>query len=225
MVPLDSVVKKWLPVAAVVLLIILCALVLLAPAESRLGNLVKLVYVHGALVWAGLATFTLAGALGLVALAVRHLARSAGCAQKWYRATRAAGVAALVIWIIYVISAILVTGLTWGQWIAWNEPRVQATALILGAALVLALVARLVGHPDFTAIVNVVMGILPWILVSRADAIRHPVDPIGGSNSSSIQGYFLLIQLAVLALAAILVAWLWARAEQQAAEGKDVPAS
>jgi hypothetical protein len=197
---------------------------LLAPAESRLGNLVKLVYVHGALVWAGLATFTLAGGLALVALAVRHLARSTKRAKSWYRGTRAAGVAALAIWIIYVISAILVTGLTWGQWIAWNEPRVQATALILGAALVLALVARLVDHPDFVAMVNVVMGILPWILVSRADAIRHPVDPIGGSNSSSIQGYFLLIQLTVLALAAILVAWLWARAERQAAQGDDVPA-
>ena len=192
--------SKWLPWLAGVLFVLLFVFVLLAPAESRLGNLVKLVYVHGALVWAGLATFSLAGVLGLVALGVRYLGRSANRAQNWYVGTGAAGKAALVIWIIYVISAILVTGLTWGQWIAWNEPRVQATALMLGAALVLALVARLVDHPDFTAMVNVAMGILPWILVSQADAIRHPVDPIGGSNSSSIQGYFLLIQLAVLAL-------------------------
>jgi hypothetical protein len=98
---------------------------------------------------------------------------------------------------------------------------VQVTALILGAALVLALVARLVDHPDFASLVNVAMGILPWIMVSQADAIRHPVDPIGGSNSSSIQGYFLLIQLTVLALAASLVAWLWARAERQARHRED----
>ena len=208
--------SKWLPWLAGVLFVLLFVFVLLAPAESRLGNLVKLVYVHGALVWAGLATFSLAGVLGLVALGIRYLGRSAERARIWYGGTAAAGKAALAIWIIYVISAILVTGLTWGQWIAWNEPRVQATALILGAALVLALVARLVDHPDFAALVNVAMAILPWILVNQADAIRHPVDPIGGSNSSSIQGYFLLIQLTVLALALFLVVWLWARAGQRA---------
>jgi hypothetical protein len=73
-------------------------------------------------------------------------------------------------------------------------------------------VARLVDHVDFTAVVNLLMGIVPWVMVQQADAIRHPVDPIGGSGSAAIQGYYLLIELTVAGLAATLIAWLWVRA-------------
>ena len=195
--------NRLLAAIAAGLILLLALWLVLAPAESRLGNVVKLIYLHGALVWVGLLTFSAAGVLGLIALLVRR--------PFWYDGTRAAGQAALVIWIVYAVSAMVVTGLTWGQIIAWNEPRVRATALILVAALILAAVSRLVNHPDFRAAVNLVMGIVPWIIVRRADAIRHPIDPIGSSESSAIQVFYLLIVLTVAGLAATLVAWLWAR--------------
>ena len=110
-----------------------------------------------------------------------------------------------------------VTGLTWGQIIAWNEPRVQATGLILLAALALYVVARLVANDEFTAIVSVLMGIVPWVVVRQAGVIRHPVDPIGGSESAAIQTYYGLILLTVVGLALTLIAWLWAGAELKAA--------
>ena len=201
--------NRIVPVAVIGLLVLLIVWLVLAPAESRLGSLVKLVYVHGALVWSGLLAFSLAGLLGLAALTLRYLFGSEERAGIWYRGTQAAGLAALVIWLVYAVSAVLVTGLTWGQWIAWNEPRVRATGMILVAALALTVVARLVNHRDFTAGVNVLMGIVPWIAVSAAEAIRHPVNPIGGSGSSAIQVFYLLIQLTVLGLALSLVAWLW----------------
>jgi hypothetical protein len=197
--------RRVLPPIAAALCALLVLWVVLAPAEARLGNVVKLVYVHGALVWAGLLAFSVAGVLGLVALLVRR--------PLWYRGTKAAGTAALVVWIAYVLSAMAVTGLTWGQIIAWSEPRVRITALILLTAIVLAIVSRLVDNRDFTAIVNLAMGIAPWVAVYQAQAIRHPVDPIGGSGSAAIQVYFLLILLTVVGLAATLIAWLWARAE------------
>jgi hypothetical protein len=184
-------------------LLAVCAM--LAPAEAQLGQLIKLIYVHGALVMVGLVTFLVAGALGLVALVVRR--------RVWYSGTWAAGLAALMVWIVYILSSMAVTGLTWGQVIAWDEPRVRASALILLAAIVLAVVTRLVGHRDFTAMVNAVMGIVPWILVRRAEAIRHPLDPIGGSQSARIQVFFVLIVLAVAGLALTLIAWLWMGAE------------
>ena len=193
--------NRILPLLAVGLLVLLIVWVVLAPAEATLGSVVKLVYVHGALVWVGLLTFTLAGVLGLVALLVRR--------ALWYEGAAAAGAAALWIWVVYSISAMAVTALTWGQLIAWNEPRVRATALILLAALLLAIVARLVGHRDFSAAMNVVMGIVPWILVQRAEAIRHPIDPIGGSGSTAMQTFYLLMVLTVAGLALVLVAWLW----------------
>jgi hypothetical protein len=182
--------------------------VVLSPAESRLGNLVKLVYVHGALVWTGLLAFSVAGGLGLVALVVRR--------PTWYRGTEAAGLAALIVWGVYVISAMAVTGLTWGQLVAWNEPRVRATGLILVAAIVLSIVAQLVDQADFTAGVNLVMGVVPWVLVGQADAIRHPVDPIGGSGSTTMQGFYWLIVATVVLLAVTLLLWLWAGKEARA---------
>jgi hypothetical protein len=205
--------RRVLPAAAGVLLLMLALWLLLAPAESRLGEVVKLVYVHGALVWTGLATFSVAGAFGLVSLVTRHIVRAGDRFEQWVRLAAAAGYAALGIWVVYSLSSILVTGLTWGQWIAWGEPRVRATASILAAAVVVAIVSRLVGERDFEALGHVVMGIVPWVLVSRAEAIRHPADPIGGSGSAAIQGYYLLIVLTIAALAAILVAWLWAAME------------
>ena len=195
------------------LAVLLLVWVGLAPAESRLGNLVKLVYVHGALVWVGLVTFSVAGGLGLVALAMRHVLGWTDRAEAWFRGTDASGKAAFIVWSAYALSAMIVTGLAWGQVIAWNEPRVRVTGLILVAALVLAIVTRLVEHDTFTAAVNVVMGIVPWLVVRQAEAIRHPVDPIGGSESAAIQIYYLLIVLTVGGLAAALVAWLWAGAE------------
>ncbi|HSJ54669.1 MAG TPA: hypothetical protein VLC52_13095 [Anaerolineae bacterium] len=212
-IELKSLNRRLLPLLAGVLCLLLAVWVVAAPAESRLGSVVKLVYVHGALVWAGLLTFSLAGVLGLVALLLRLAGPSTGRSAPWLRGARAAGVAALVVWIVYVLSSMAVTGLTWGQWIAWGEPRVQATAAILAAALVLNVVVHLADHPDLTALAQVLMGIAPWVVVSRAQAIRHPVDPIGGSTSTSIQGFYLLIVVTVAALALTLVAWLWARAE------------
>jgi hypothetical protein len=210
--------RQWLPLLAIVLLAVLVVGVVLAPAETRLGNLVKLVYVHGALVWTGLFMFSAAGVLGVVAMAVQHLFGWEGRAGFWYRGTESAGLAALLVWIVYAISAMAVTGLTWGQLVAWNEPRVRVTGLILVAAILLFVVARLVHHPDFTALVNVLMGIVPWVMVRQADVIRHPVDPIGGSGSSAMQGFYWLIVLTVAALGATLLTWIWTGAELKAGE-------
>ena len=218
---LQSLRNRLLPALSVLFLALLLLWVILAPSESRLGNLVKLVFVHGALVWSGLLAFTIAGVLGLVALAARHVLGAVVPATKavapvLYRGTASAALAALIVWIAYVISSMAVTGLTWGQVIAWNEPRVQATGLILLAALALYVVARLVANDEFTALVSVLMGFVPWIVVKQAGVIRHPVDPIGGSESAAIQTYYGLILLTVVALSLTLIAWLWAGAELKA---------
>jgi hypothetical protein len=140
----------------------------------------------------------------------------------WYRGTEQAGLAALIVWVAYVISSIAVTGLAWGQVVAWNEPRVQATGLILLAALVLFIVARLVANRDFTAVVSLLMGIVPWVVVKQAGVIRHPVDPIGGSESAAIQLFYGLILLTMVGLTLTLIAWLWAGAELQAASPPEI---
>lgn len=199
---------RFVPALTLVLFLLLLGLLVLSPADTRLGNIVKVAYLHGALNWAGLFTFSIAGILGLLALLLRR--------PGWYRGTQAAACAALIVWTVYILSSVLVTGLTWGQWVAWNEPRVRATALILLAAVVFAMVGRLVDQRDFGAGVNLLMGILPWIVIGQADAIRHPADPIGGSDSAAIQLFFRLIMLATVGLAISLIAWLWINLELRA---------
>jgi hypothetical protein len=196
--------ERLLPPLTLLLLVLLGLCLLLAPAEMHLGHLIKLVYVHGALVWVGLMAFAAAAVLGLLALLVRRTA----C----YHGTQAAGQAALFIWILVVLSSMAVTGLTWGQVIAWGEPRVRAMAFTLGAALVLSLVTRVVSNGGFTAFVNLLMGIAAWVVVRQVDVIRHPVNPIGASGSASIQLYYLLVVVALAGLALTLVAHLWSRA-------------
>ena len=203
--------NRIIPLAALALIALLALWLWLAPSEARLGSVIKVVYVHGALVWVGLLTFSLAGLLGLVALLARRAV--------WYQGTEAAGLAALLVWIAYVISSMAVTGLAWGQLVAWNEPRVRVTGLILLASAAIYVVSRIVNQRDFTAVANLAMGIVPWVAVNRVEAIRHPVDAIGSSGSTAIQGYYLLIVLTVAALACALVAWLWARIELRAASG------
>jgi hypothetical protein len=205
--------NRILPLLAAGLSGLLVLWIVLAPGEAQLGNVVKLVYVHGALVWLGLFTFSLAGGLGLVTLVIRRLPGRSEQDRVWLRGTQAAAYAALAVWIVYVLSAMAVTDLAWGQVIAWNEPRVRVTALILGAALILALLVRLIDQPDFTAAVSLVMGIVPWVVVRQAEVIRHPVNPIGSSGSAAIQSFYLLIVMTIAGLGATLVAWLWITAE------------
>jgi hypothetical protein len=61
--------------------------------------------------------------------------------------------------------------------------------------------------------------VVPWILVRQADAIRHPVDPIGGSGSTAIQGFFFLIVVTVALLSGTLILWLWAGMEVRTSPG------
>jgi hypothetical protein len=209
--------NRIIPLAALALIALLAVWLWLAPSEARLGSVIKVVYVHGALVWVGLLIFSLAGVLGLIALLARRAV--------WYRGTEAAGLAALLVWTAYVVSSMAVTGLTWGQLVAWNEPRVRVTGLILLASVAIFVVSQLVNQRDLTAVANLAMGIVPWVVVHRAEAIRHPVDAIGSSGSTAIQGYYLLIVLTIAALAFTLVAWLWAGIELRTASGGPKPGS
>jgi hypothetical protein len=100
------------------------------------------------------------------------------------------------------------TYLAWGQWIAWDEPRVRASAYVLGFALACWLVARWVGNLAFTAVINLTVGIVAWTLVKGASIFRHPFDPIGGSGSPTYRLLFALLLGVVMVAAVLLARWL-----------------
>jgi hypothetical protein len=181
------------------LALIIALLVWFSPAEQTLGDVVKLIYLHGALARTGLAAFGAAGLLGLAALIAPRPALEA-----W---SDAAAKAALGVWIIYALSSMISTYMAWGVLIAWNEPRVVASVQVLAAALLLAWANYFVDHPRFTAVTNLLMGVLAWWLTQRAAVIRHPLNPIGQSDSAAIKGFYIALLLACFALAAFVAHW------------------
>jgi len=181
-------------------LAVLIVLLILSPSERTLGDVVKLVYLHGALVRTGLLALSVAGILGAIALIT---ARS--WAIQWGRAV---GHAALMIWVLYAVSSMVVTYLAWGVAIAWDEPRFHVSAQLLLAALVFWAVTLFLTHWRVKAALNLVLGALAWILVRSAGVVIHPVDPIGGSSSVAIQTFYAGIVACVILLAFELALWL-----------------
>ena len=188
--------RTWLfplltPVAILILLFLL-------PPERILGDVIKLVLLHGALVRAGLIAFAVAGVLGLFCLFSPNPA--------WSRWCLAIQVTALLLWIANMTSSSIATRLTWGEWIAWSEPRVWATIHVLwlaSACLVLVLWLR---QRFFTGITNLIVAGLSWGLIKGASLVRHPFDPLGSSNSLTYQALYVAMVVVLL-----VMAWQWVR--------------
>jgi hypothetical protein len=196
--------RRWLAPALAGLIALEGVLLWLSPAEQKLGQVVKLVYLHGALIRAGLAGFVVAAALSLAYL----IARRAGL----YLWLLAAQRATLLTWVVYVLSSMAVTYLTWGVAIAWGEPRVMTTIRISVAALLIFLVTELLKQPLLTAAGTFLLGAVALWATQSAGVIRHPIDPIGGSSSATIKLFYAGIVGVMLLLVATVTLLLRAAA-------------
>jgi heme exporter protein C len=184
-------------------LIGLCALVAalvlaLMPAEKTLGQIIKLVYLHGALSRAGMIGFWAAAIAGATYL-IRPNPRS----LRWSQALLWSGCG---FWLAHFIVSMPATRLTWGPWIAWGEPRVTMTLQVAAAGLIVIAVTWLVDSGRFTAVANLLLGLTVFFLVERTGVLRHPLDPIGTSPSSTLQLIYLLLVVPIVA-SMFLVAW------------------
>ena len=185
----------WLLAGGASLLLI--ATLVLLPPEKTLGPVIKVIFLHGALVRIGLLTFLVAGLLGLATIFTRGNAL-----LRWCLATQKA---ALLIWIVYVLSSMISTRLSWGEWIAWDEPRVRASVYVLGLSIAALLIVLWVNSRLFTGLTNMLVAIVSWLLVRGASIMRHPFDPIGTSGSSTYALLYWLMVAALLVLTGLLV--------------------
>jgi hypothetical protein len=192
--------RKNIPISLAGLAVVAAVLLLLLPPERTLGNTIKAVYIHGALVQTGLLAFGAAGLLGLA-----YLAWPGESLHQWCLAVQKTAVA---VWVAYALSSMLATYLAWGVAIAWNEPRVQASAKVLGVCVAFLMLVLWVGHRQFTAVVNVVMAALAWWLTKSAVNLRHPFNPIGSSDSVVFKWFFIAILSVVLLMAIQLARWM-----------------
>ncbi len=172
----------------------------LGPLEKTLGANVRLIYYHGAWVWAGKAAFALAALAGLIGL-LRPANRRRLTA--W---SLALGRTGLVFWLTYLPLSLLVQQLNWGG-IYWDEPRWRVPAAFGVAAVLLQAAILLFDLPLLTLAANLVFGVALWVALANVQNVLHPDLPIFSSGSLRIEIYF--IGLLLLCLFCMLQVALW----------------
>jgi hypothetical protein len=185
------------------LLLALCAsmallILALMPAEKTLGQVIKIVYLHGALSRAGMLGFAAAG----VAAGV-YLVRPRPQIIRWAVALLVSGWS---FWVAHFLVSMPATRLTWGPWIAWGEPRVAMTLQIAAAGLIVLGVSALLREPRFTAVAIALLALTIAVMAARTGVLRHPLDPIGTSPSATLRFIYLLLLLPIVA-SMFLIAW------------------
>lgn len=171
-----------------------------SPAEKTLGVNARIVYLHGAWVWAALAGFILAGAAGAAGLVARR--------PNLHAWSRILGRTGLFFWITYLPISL------WAMQANWNglflaEPRFRLAVVFSVAGLLLQAGLALLARPAWTSLGNLVfLGLLLLALVNTGN-VMHPPAPILNSHAPRIQLYFGLL-FGLTLLAAGQAAW-WQR--------------
>ncbi len=181
--------------------LVTAAVTLLGPTERTLGENLRLVLLHGGMVWAGKITFAAAGLAGLAGLISRR--------QAWHDASLALGRTGLVFWLVYLPMSLLVQMQNWGG-IFWDEPRWRVPFTFGVVALLLQLGLWLLRQPQISSLANLVFAALLWWQLGGITNVLHPDSPVFGSGSSSIPVFFLIL-LGLCLLTAAQLAGLFYR--------------
>jgi len=186
------------PLSLFVLLLLVVALfTALGPAEKSLGTNVRVVYLHGAWVWAALAAFFAAGVVGLIGLILRG--------PRLHAWSRALGRTGLFFWITYLPLSM------WAMQTNWNglflaEPRWRLAVVFAIGGLVLQIGLSLVENPAWASACNLFYAVLLWLALQSTGQVMHPSSPVLNSDAWRIQAFF-----GGLVLLTLLVAWQVAR--------------
>jgi len=188
--------RKFIVPSLIILAILIVVVTLLAPTDRVLGEATRMVYVHGAIIRVVLGTFMLSGLLGLIYLFSKRPAL-----YDWSRVMQETS---LLLWIPYLLSALISTLQTWGA-IAWFEPRWLVTLQISVIASLALIISLIVKNRSATAALNAVVAATIFILTRNAGLVLHPIDPIGASGNAGIIGAYVIL-LGLCALFAVQLA-------------------
>ena len=170
----------WLTIALVAILLMSTV----GPAEKSLGTNVRVVYLHGAWVWAALAGFVAAAMLGLAGLALQR--------EPIHRWSRALGRAALVFWITYLPISL------WAMQTNWNglflsEPRWRLAVIFSIGGLILQIGVSLMEDPTWASAGNIVFLVALFFALRTTENVMHPTSPIFSSDAWRIQLFFIAL--------------------------------
>jgi hypothetical protein len=184
-------------------LAVIALLTLTSPAEKVLGANARIVYLHGAWVWASLAGFTAAALVGLAAWITRR-----SVLHSW---SRALGRTGLFFWITYLPISM------WAMQTSWNglflaEPRFRLAVIFSISGLLLQIGLALLEDPAWASAANIVFAVVLYAALFNTQNVMHPPSPMLDSDASRIQLHFLLL-FGLALLAAWQVARWWLRFE------------
>lgn len=171
----------------------------LAPAEKDLGTKVRVVYFHGAWVWAGKIAFGLAALAGLIGLLRLR--------TDWLDWSLALGRTGMTFWLTYLPMSLWVMQLNWGG-LFLDEPRWKVPFAFGVAGLLLQISLTLFNTPWFTGLGNLAFGLTLWLVLGDLQNVLHPDSPIFGSGATRIEVYFIILVILAL-LAGSWMTLLW----------------
>ena len=174
-------------------------LIWFAPDERTLGSGIKVVYLHVALIWAGMTGIVIVGIVGLVSL-FKPRAQLLSWSQDLGWITLGFFLAGIGLSMVAAI-------VNWGG-IFWQEPRMVAMLQVVAVALIIQIVNSWLSQLRFMGLLYVgLAGFLIWSVRNTA-LILHPRNPIGTSSSFAIQAtFFGLFGLTFLLMIWLLVRW------------------
>ena len=175
-----------------VLILVDAALLIFSPAEATLGNVIKIVYAHGAAERVSMYAYLLGGALGLAGLMMRNASTA-----RW---TRAVTETAIVFWFAQFVISAPAQVLAWGAF-TLDEPRVAGAVWILALTALVYGVARWVNEPGWVALAAAANAAIVNLVLRGEINILHPIDPILGSDSLAIKAFYAAIVVVTGALA------------------------
>lgn len=197
---------KLIVPSLIVLAVLIVITAFASPLDKTLGDRVRMVYVHGAIIRVVMAILVIAGGLGAAYWVTRR-----DSVFDWAKAAFNGG---LVLWIIYLGTSVVTTLQSWGG-IAWFEPRWMVTLQMSGLLPIVFAVGVIVKNAKLSAALYAIVPIVMMVLLAQARLVLHPLDPIGESGSSAIQLAY-VIMLSWWALVGVQVvrgmrAWAAAR--------------
>ena len=180
-------------------LIVIAVFTAFSPLEKTLGVNVRIVYLHGAWVWAALAGLLAAGLVGLLGLLLRHKTLHA-----WALALGRTG---LLMWILFLPQSLYVMQANWNG-LFLDEPRfrVPLNLAIVGLLLQVGLTFFPVGK--WTSLGNLVYSAAVLVMMSSMQAVLHPQSPVFTSGEWRILFFFLALVILLLLLE-FQIARLW----------------
>jgi hypothetical protein len=197
----------------IVLLIIIAIISALGPAEATLGTNARVVYLHGAWVWAALAAFIAAGVVGLIGIAIMvgtglRPAPTTGIPvsdQNIHQWSRTLGRTGLFFWITYLPISL------WAMEANWNglflaEPRWRMAAIFAVTGLLLQLGLSFL-PVSWASVWNLIYVLALFITLQATENVMHPPSPmLDSTNAGRIQIFFGGLNILLL-----LAAWQVAR--------------